>query len=92
MQAALTKADTDLITPDGTYRKSGFASSSFSNAGASGTVSSKRGVQAGHYTIDGYTLTLTPQDGQPPELFTIIFEEISPSPKAIFINDSAFLR
>lgn len=84
------------FAPDGTYQKSGFSSATFSNsAGGSttgGTVNSRKGVESGHYTIDGYTLTLTPASGGGPDLYTIIFEEISTSPKAVFINDKAFLR
>lgn len=79
------------FTPDGRYQKSGFSGASFDNPGAAGTFASKKGVTAGTYAIDGYTLRLTPNGAQP-EFYSVIFEDPSPSPKAIFIDDSAFLR
>ncbi|HEY8998283.1 MAG TPA: hypothetical protein VIM60_10305 [Edaphobacter sp.] len=79
------------FTPDGRYQKSGFSGASFDNSGAAGTFASKKGVTTGTYAIDGYTLTLTPNGAQP-EYYSVIFEDPSPSPKAIFIDDSGFLR
>jgi hypothetical protein len=79
------------FTPDGRYQKSGFSGGSFDNSNAAGTFTSRKGVQAGTYSIDGYTLTLTPT-GSAPELYSVIFEDPTPSPKAIFINDDGFLR
>ncbi len=79
------------FTPDGRYQKSGFSGASFDNSGAAGTFASKKGVTTGAYAIDGYTLTLTPNGAQP-EYYSVIFEDPSPSPKAIFIDDSGFLR
>lgn len=80
------------FSPDGSYQKSGFSSGSFSGSGAAGTVSSRKGVQTGRYVLNGYLLTLNPSDGQPPEIFTTVLEEISSSPKVLFIDDKAFLR
>ena len=79
------------FTPDGRYQKSGFSGGSFDNAGAAGTMMSKKGVVTGTYAIDGYTLTLTPNGGAP-ETFSVVFEDPSPTTKAIFIDDSGFLR
>jgi hypothetical protein len=80
------------FSPDGTYQKSGFSAASFTGTGAAGTVQGHKGVQTGRYTLNGYALTLAPSSGEPPETFTTVFEEVNPSPKAIFINDKAFLR
>jgi hypothetical protein len=80
------------FSPDGSYQKSGFSAASFTGTGAAGTVQNRKGVQTGRYALNGYTLTLTPSDGGTPETFTTVFEEINPSPKAVFINDKAFLR
>jgi hypothetical protein len=78
--------------PDGTYSKSGFSSESFSGTSAGATVQGHKAAQTGHYTLNGYALTLSSSDGAPAETFTTVFEEINPSPKAVFINDKAFLR
>jgi hypothetical protein len=80
------------FSPDGTYQKSGFSAGSFTGSGAAGTVQSRKGVETGRYAFNGYALTLTPSNGAPPETFTTVVEEITPSPKAVFINDKAFLR
>jgi hypothetical protein len=80
------------FSPDGSYQKSGFSGASFSGTGASGTVNSHKGIQSGRYTFDGYALTLTPSEGNPPETFTTIVETVSSTPAAIFIEDTAFLR
>jgi len=79
------------FSPDGRYQKSGFSGASFDNSNAAGTFTSKKGVTTGTYSIEGYTLTLTPSAG-PPEQYSVVFEDPSPSPKAIFINDDGFLR
>jgi hypothetical protein len=76
---------------NGTYQKSGFSSASFQNESAAGTVMNNRGFGSGHYRIEGYTLTLMPSNG-PPELYTAVFENQNPDPKAIFIDDKAFLK
>jgi hypothetical protein len=55
-------------------------------------VNSHKGIQSGRYTFDGYALTLTPSEGNPPETFTTIVETVSSTPAAIFIEDTAFLR
>lgn len=78
--------------PDGTYSKSGFAAGSFTNTSAAGTVSNRKAAQTGRYTMNGYALTLSPSNGAPQETFTTVFEENSASPKAVFIDDKAFLR
>jgi hypothetical protein len=77
---------------DGTYQKSGFSSASFGGGGASGTVQSHRGVEAGTYTLDGYTLSLQPAGGQPPETFTAVIPVVNRSPDALFLDDRSFLR
>jgi hypothetical protein len=79
------------FSPDGHYQKSGFSGASFDNSNAAGTFTSKKGVTTGTYSIEGYTLTLTPSAG-PPEQYSVVFEDPTPSPKAIFINDDGFLR
>jgi hypothetical protein len=76
---------------NGTYQKSGFSSASFQGDSAGATTMSNRGLGSGNYRFDGYTLTLAPAGG-PTETYTAIFENQDPNPKAIFINDKAFLR
>ncbi len=77
--------------PNGTYQKSGFSSASFQGAAAGGTTMNNRALGSGRYAFEGYTLTLTPASGEP-ELYTAIFENQDPNPKAVFINDKAFLK
>lgn len=82
------------LTPDGRYTKSGFSAVSFSNeAGGDRTGGggrSRSGVESGSYSIRGFQLTLKPDSG-PPEYFTIVIETPGTSPKALFIDDAAFL-
>ncbi len=81
---------------NGRYQKSGFSAASFTNSAGGnqtgGSVNNQRGLEAGAYAIDGFTLTLTPASGGTPEEFTIVLENPSGSPQALFINDNAFLR
>jgi hypothetical protein len=79
------------FSPDGRYQKSGFSSASFQGPSAGGTTMSNRGLVSGQYRFEGYTMTLSPSNGAP-ELYTVVFENQDPSPKAIFINDKAFLK
>jgi hypothetical protein len=79
------------FNPNGTYQKSGFSAASFQGESAGGTTMSNRALGSGQYKFEGYTLTLTPSSGQP-ELYTAVFENQDPDPKAIFINDKAFLK
>ncbi len=79
------------FTPNGSYQKSGFSSASFQTGSAGATTMSNRGLGSGQYKFDGYTLTLTPSSGEP-ELYTAVFENQDPDPKAVFINDKAFLK
>jgi hypothetical protein len=78
------------FTPDGRYRKSGFKSASFSQAGSSGTIYAPQGIESGRYTISGFRLTLAPDNGAPEHL-TLIVDEQPPNPKVLFINDMAFI-
>jgi hypothetical protein len=80
------------FSPNGNYQKSGFSAASFQGPSAGGTAMNHRGVVSGRYQLEGFTLTLTPADGQAPELYTAVFENQDPNPKAIFLNDKAFLR
>lgn len=92
-QSASVVAQTFIqFSADGTYTKSGFSSASFSGSGTGSTVQNRRGIQQGHYTLNGYALTLAPATGEAPETFTTVIEELGPSPKVLFINDSSFLR
>jgi hypothetical protein len=82
------------FTPDGRYRKAGFTSASVTNDAvgfATGPVKNPKVPQTGRYTINGFRMTLTPDNG-PPEHFTIVLEDPSPTTKALFINDSAYLK
>ncbi len=47
---------------------------------------------SGRYLFNFYALTLTPSQKEATETFTTVFEQISSSPKAVFINEKAFLR
>lgn len=83
------------FTAEGRYTKSGFVGVSFSHDSggdrSSGAGGSKTAAQSGTYTIDGFRLTLDPDDG-PPETFTLIIETPSPSPGALFIGGAAYLK
>jgi hypothetical protein len=79
------------LTSDGRYQKSGFSGASFNNSNAAGTVGGRKGVQSGTYSMDGYTLTLTPAGGAP-ELYSLVLEDPTPNAGALFINDDAFLK
>lgn len=78
------------FTPDGRYQKQGFTGASFSNTGAQGTVGSKHAPSQGTYRISGYTMVLQPMNGSP-EGYTVVFEEQSQHPGAVFIDDEAYL-
>jgi hypothetical protein len=79
------------LTADGRYQKSGFSSASFTNTHAAGTVGGNKGVTSGPYSMDGYTLTLTPV-GAAPELYSLVLEDPTPNAGALFIDDKAFLK
>ena len=90
MSATTSVSSTHVLafSPDGSYARTG-------SSGASGSayaISNKNGVTGGRYQINGYTLTLTPAGGGPPEVKTVVFEDANPSPKAIWIDDEAYLR
>jgi hypothetical protein len=80
------------FTRDGRYQKQGFSGATFTNSNAAGTFGSKRGVDAGTYRIDGYTMLLKSQTTGQTESFSIVVdEEGAAKPKALFINDDAYL-
>jgi hypothetical protein len=58
---------------------------------ATGPVKNPKVPQTGRYTINGFRMTLTPDNG-PPEHFTIVLEDPSPTTKSLFIDDSAYLK
>lgn len=92
---SVTSQRSIAFTPDGRYRKSGFAAFSFSNDAGTGTTSgagyNPRAPNTGRYVIDGYTLTLTPDQGLE-EVFTLVIEKFEPEVTALFIDDNAFLK
>jgi hypothetical protein len=79
------------LTADGRYQKSGFSAASFDNSNAAGTFGGRKPVQTGTYTMNDYTLTLTPAGGAP-ELYSLVLEDPTPNATALFINDDAFLK
>lgn len=83
------------LTSDGRYTKTGFVGVSFSQdsggSHTSGAGSSRPGAQKGMYAIDGFRLTLSPDNG-PAEHSTILIETPGPSPGALFIDGSAYLK
>ncbi|MBO0859842.1 MAG: hypothetical protein J2P21_15540 [Chloracidobacterium sp.] len=80
------------FSPDGRYRQSGFISVVPTSPTTSPKVlTSKRGPQTGRYKIEGFRLTLTP-DNEPPQYFTIVLEDTSTVTKGLFINNRAFLK
>ena len=88
----VSSARTLVLTPDGRYTKSGFVGLSFSHdSGGGGAGSSKSAPSSGSYMIDGYRMTLTPDEG-PAEHFTVLIETPGPSPGALFIDGSAYLK
>ena len=79
------------LTADGRYQKSGFSAASFDNSNAAGTFGGRKPVQNGTYTMNDYTLTLTPA-GSAPELYSLVLEDPTPNATTLFINDDAFLK
>jgi hypothetical protein len=79
------------LTPDGRYQKSGFSAASFDNSNAAGTFGGRKPVQSGTYTMNDYTLTLTPAGGAA-ERYSLVLEDPTPNATALFINDDAFLK
>lgn len=78
------------FAPDGRYQKQGFSAASFTNSGAAGTFGGSKAPKQGTYQINGYELILKPSSG-PPESYTVVFEEQSAHPKAVFIDDDGYL-
>jgi hypothetical protein len=90
-----SSARTLTFTLDGRYTKTGFTSVSFSSdsgdARSSGAGKRNSAPESGSYTIDGFRLTLKP-DNEQPQHFTLLIETPGPSPGALFINGAAYLR
>jgi hypothetical protein len=83
------------FTRDGRYTKSRFVGVAFSHESGEGRTGgagiSKPAQLTGTYVIEGFRLTLTPDEG-PPENFTVIIETPGVSPSALFINGAAYLK
>lgn len=83
-----------LLTRDGRFQRSGFtgaSSSSDMGGGSSGvTVGSQRPAGQGRYRIEGYTLTLTGDDGQR-QVFSLFMPERD-SDAVLTIDGSNYLK
>lgn len=90
-----SSARTISFTLDGRYAKMGFTAVSFSSdsgdSRSSGAGKRKSEAENGSYTIDGFRLTLKPDNAQP-QHFTVLIETSGSSPGALFINGAAYLR